>query len=88
MTEEERKNTPPDLGDENTVFADGSKFSMAMDGDPRRVTKEDVLQLVENCGYGEYDDGTFIPVRINTPNVFISSVNADKICLWPCKWNT
>ena len=77
MTAEERKNTPPDLGDENTVFADGSSFSMAMDGDPRKVTKEDVRNLVENCGYGLYDDDTFVPVRINTPALLITEVQRD-----------
>lgn len=34
MSAEERKNTPPKLGDADTVFADGSGASMAVDADP------------------------------------------------------
>lgn len=34
MTAEERKNTPPKLGDADTVFADESGTSMAVDADP------------------------------------------------------
>lgn len=34
MSAEERKNTPPNLGDADTVFADGSGTSMAVDADP------------------------------------------------------
>lgn len=34
MSAEERKNTPPKLGDADTVFANGSGTSMAVDADP------------------------------------------------------
>lgn len=34
MSAEERKNTPPKLGDADTVFSDGSGTSMAVDADP------------------------------------------------------
>lgn len=47
MTAEERKNTPPDLGDADTVFADGSKISayVDVDADGNPVT---VIKTAEN----------------------------------------
>ena len=41
MTAEERKNTPPDLGDENTVFAEGSGKSYFL-RDKRIPTREEL----------------------------------------------
>lgn len=47
MSAEERKNTPPDLGDADTVFADGSKISayVDVDADGNPVT---VIKTAEN----------------------------------------
>ena len=39
--------------------------------DPRTVTKEDVVELLNNVNLGAYDDNTYIPLRINTPAALI-----------------
>ena len=50
MTAEERKNTPPNLGDANTVFADGNGASMAYDSNdaarfnPEGKTQDELLR--------------------------------------------
>ena len=42
--------------------------------DPRTVTEADVTEMLENVTYGVYDDGTYIPLRRNTPKFFIDVV--------------
>ena len=39
--------------------------------DPRTVTRDDVLEMLENAGNGMYDDNTYIPIRISTPAIVI-----------------
>ena len=54
MTAEERKNTPPNLGDADTVFADGSGVSMAYDSNdaarfnPEEKTQDELLHDIMN----------------------------------------
>lgn len=50
MTAEERKNTPPNLGDADTVFADGSNVSMEIDAnsDAEILHLKDQLRAAEN----------------------------------------
>ncbi len=43
---------------------------------PAAITEQDVLNLFENALNGEYDDGTYIPVRAHTPEVYIRAVKA------------
>ena len=46
MTAEERKNTPPNIGDENSVFADGAETSASLRAfeDGQRFVEVDVDQ--------------------------------------------
>ena len=39
--------------------------------DPRTVTRDDVLEMLENAENGMYDDNTYIPIRISTPAIVI-----------------
>ena len=39
--------------------------------DPRTVTREDVVELLNNVNLGAYDDNTYIPLRISTPAALI-----------------
>lgn len=76
-TLEQRKTSPPRLGNEDTVFAestgrsDQAKPSIKHPDklDPRTVTKADVLGLLNNAKNGEYSENTYIPVRISTPGI-------------------
>ena len=43
--------------------------------DPRKVKAEDVLDLVQRAAY-EFDEGTYIPVRVSTPPILIDRVAA------------
>ena len=42
--------------------------------DPRNVTREDVRTELENAQNGLYVDGSYIPLRINTPSILINKV--------------
>ena len=42
--------------------------------DPRTITEKDVAEMLENASFGAYDDGTYIPLRRNTPEFFINVV--------------
>ena len=82
MTEEERKEAWDRLYEsaEQSETENGdadSEIKYAYDGDPAEVTREEVQTLVENCGYGMYDDSTYIPVRVNTPQILIDEIERD-----------
>ncbi|MBR6208143.1 MAG: hypothetical protein IKQ69_04015 [Oscillospiraceae bacterium] len=47
MTAEERKNTPPDLGDENTVFAEDNS-DISWDTDPAKI-KKSIIAIVDTA---------------------------------------
>ena len=67
MTAEERKNTPPDLGDENTVFAEGPETSYAL-RDKKIPTREEleakapivVVDIREKANKSRHDQRTDI----------------------------
>ena len=84
---EGRKNTPPDLGDDKTVFAEGNVRSEQAKPslknpdklDPKTVTREDVWQLLNNVKSGKYGENTYIPVRISTPGIVQERLFAENL---------
>lgn len=59
---------------EETAQEGGVKY---MARDPRRVTREDVENLIRDCENGLYDNDTYIPVRVNTPGFLIEVIRKD-----------
>ena len=76
MSEEQRRNTMPDTGDEDTVFAEGSRFSFSEDGVKNidALTEQDVLDLLEQVENGDLRGG-YIPLRRNTPWILLQEVD-------------
>ncbi len=58
MTAEERKNTPPNLGDADTVFADGNNVSMEIDAD----SDTEILHLKDQLRAAKESLGNMQPV--------------------------
>ncbi|MBR6049622.1 MAG: hypothetical protein IKP68_00250, partial [Clostridia bacterium] len=50
-----------------------ARFQAAAEKDPTDVTKEDVRTILEGAKAKYFKDGTYLPVRINTPSLLIEA---------------
>lgn len=65
---------------ENTqVSEDGKRYAIPVGDeivDARSVTEQDVRTLLDNAFKKQYRDGSYIPVRVNTPSVLIEAAQS------------
>ena len=58
---------------------DGERYSLPIGDkivDARTVTEEDVRTLLDNAFNKQYKDGSYIPVRVNTPSILIEAAQS------------
>lgn len=49
------------------------RYSLSGEKDPSKITSDDVIDLLERVKQTEFDEGTYIPVRANTPKIIIET---------------